>query len=172
MPKSRGVNSHYKTGSATGCRSRRADPQSYASIPSNVISTAFCRITSNKKSFYFDTCLVSTYATNSSTTSGSTAGGPRIALQLNEIHYNLLCKVVYLLKNGELPRSSHDTASHLCGNPFCLNHCIWEPLATNVSRELCHSRVVVVTLKCEHTPCCIPRPDMQAVRNAIKQYNR
>jgi len=173
MPKSRGVKSHFKTGSTNIRGGRRADTDAYKSIPREVIRTAYSRITSPEHSFYFDACLVSTYAANSSTTSGSTAGGPRIALQVKGIHYNLLCKVVYMLHAEQHPGSAYDTASHLCGNALCLNHCVWEPMAVNISREICHTTTTVASAEttfCPHTPPCIARPDMSAVRVAIEKH--
>lgn len=175
MPKSRGVKSHFKTGSTNVRGGRHADVGAYRSIPREVIDTAYSRITLPERSFYFDTCLVSTYSANSSTTSGSTAaGGPRIALQVKGVHYNLLCKVVYMLHAEQHPEHAHDTASHLCGNAFCLNHCVWELLAVNVSREMCHTSCYLVAAAanatCPHVPPCIARPDMSAVRVAIQKH--
>ena len=59
-----------------------------------------------------------------------------------------------LLWLGKHPQNEDDEASHVCGNPRCVNyaHLVWERHAVNHEREGCHKYGEV----CKHVPRCLP----------------
>jgi len=172
MPKSRGVYRHITTGARNSASAgRKGDPMILNDVPADLLNKIYNkRVISPKWSFWFDGCLVSAYAPNSSTTSGAKAGGPRIAFQRDGDHWNLLCKWIYMKANGNDPPSSNVTASHLCGNAYCISHCIWETLAENVARNNCHESGSVSG--CEHQPRCLQQPSMHKVIQAITAHQK
>lgn len=64
---------------------------------------------------------------------------------------------IVLHGNGHYPQHEWDEASHLCGEPRCINidHLRWEPLHINASRKYCHA----YGQPCTHVPQCILVPD-------------
>lgn len=60
---------------------------------------------------------------------------------------------IAMLATGRMPTQEYHEASHLCGMPRCVNvdHLVWEDLATNAARNLCHH----YNVPCTHQPPCI-----------------
>lgn len=108
-----------------------------------------------KRSFMFGDCIVCTLSI------GGTR--PTIGIRQNSKRRLVVCTRIALIRHQKYPLHPRDTASHLCGNKFCINpaHLVWESLAYNVSRNGCHVFDHFAT--CPHRPACLPVPDMEVV---------
>jgi|JI81BgreenRNA_FD_contig_21_3111347_length_760_multi_4_in_0_out_0_1 hypothetical protein len=163
--KRRSSNPCFSTGNTDeGQRGRASDALKYLDVPQIVIDTLYERIVNDTTMIVkVDGCSCCTRAASTSSSNHS-ENGPRIAMDHSGVHYNLLCKVVVTLKRGEFPRHKKDTCSHLCGNQFCVDHCVWERLWQNIWRDECHEGE---HLECPHNPKCMKRPDMKKVMEAV-----
>jgi hypothetical protein len=147
-------------------RGRTSDPLKYLQIPKAAINHAYKAITSNETTFKYNDCLISTRASNKSSTSAAD-GGPRVAFAFAGIQYNLLSKIVYMLYHDIKPNNDRQVASHLCGNHYCLNHCVWEMMYENVYREECH---IGFLKECPHEPKCLKLPDEKIIKQMILKH--
>lgn len=77
--------------------------------------------------------------------------------------------VIVLLWCNREPQNEDDEASHICGNPRCVNpqHLLWERHAINHERDACHR----YGNGCRHAPQCLPLDPANSayVRALLKQ---
>lgn len=73
------------------------------------------------------------------------------------VYHNNEClsfSAIVLYATSRMPRFDYDQASHICGHGRCINpdHLVWECMASNARRNMCHA----YNCECNCKPKCLP----------------